>query len=137
LFLFCSKTTYTIDDVCLRVTEPLREKGVRMFMPEYNCLIVSPANFWGQDKARLVNMFLLEQLYSITFNIFTVIDNDVKCKYFLIYNSMSDLLCRIIISVIVILIITVYYIILQMLLVNTCKLIFVKLLYYLKSCNIL
>ena len=45
-----SDHTYSISDVCLHVSETVREKKVNGLLPEYNCLMLSLANFWNQDR---------------------------------------------------------------------------------------
>ena len=42
----------SISDVCLHVHETLKSKKVKGLVPEYNCLIVSPANLWGMDRTK-------------------------------------------------------------------------------------
>ena len=42
----------SISDVCLHIHETLKSKKVKGLVPEYNCLIVSPANLWGMDRAK-------------------------------------------------------------------------------------
>ena len=42
----------SISDVCLHVAETLKSKKVKGLVPEYNCLMVSPANLWGMDPSK-------------------------------------------------------------------------------------
>ncbi|KAK3733745.1 hypothetical protein RRG08_026859 [Elysia crispata] len=43
---------FALSDMCYRVSEPVETKHLKGLLPEYSCLIVSPANFWGQDVKR-------------------------------------------------------------------------------------
>ncbi|XP_041365861.1 sterol regulatory element-binding protein cleavage-activating protein-like isoform X2 [Gigantopelta aegis] len=40
---------YAVSDLCLRVSETLSWHKVKHFLPEYSCLILSPANIWQKD----------------------------------------------------------------------------------------
>ena len=57
LMIFCmccsnESVAMSISDVCLHVHETLKSKKVKGLVPEYNCLIVSPANLWGMDRTK-------------------------------------------------------------------------------------
>ncbi|XP_064598999.1 LOW QUALITY PROTEIN: sterol regulatory element-binding protein cleavage-activating protein-like [Liolophura sinensis] len=41
-------------DLCLRVGELVTHKKLRGILPEYNCLVVSPANFWHGDFKKFI-----------------------------------------------------------------------------------
>lgn len=45
----------SVADVCLRVSETVTSRRVKGILPEYACLEVSPANFWGRDKDRFMS----------------------------------------------------------------------------------
>ncbi|OWF39399.1 sterol regulatory element-binding protein cleavage-activating protein-like [Mizuhopecten yessoensis] len=45
----------SVADVCLRVSETVRSKQVKGILPEYACLEVSPANFWGRNRERFIS----------------------------------------------------------------------------------
>lgn len=38
-------------DLCLRVAEATPVNGLETLLPQYNCLFLSPARFWHQDKS--------------------------------------------------------------------------------------
>ncbi|KAH9496900.1 hypothetical protein Btru_010103 [Bulinus truncatus] len=39
----------SLADNCYRISEPLNANHLKGLLPEYSCLLVSPANFWNQD----------------------------------------------------------------------------------------
>ncbi|XP_069110525.1 sterol regulatory element-binding protein cleavage-activating protein-like [Argopecten irradians] len=45
----------SLADVCLRVSETVKSKKVKEILPEYACLEVSPANFWGRNKEKFMS----------------------------------------------------------------------------------
>lgn len=46
--------TISLADVCLRVAEVVGDNKDDGLLPEYNCLALSPARFWRQDKQRFL-----------------------------------------------------------------------------------
>ncbi|XP_052801573.1 sterol regulatory element-binding protein cleavage-activating protein-like [Mya arenaria] len=42
-------------DVCLRVFEPVRGKSAEKLLPEYACLVLSPANLWQRNLKRFLS----------------------------------------------------------------------------------
>lgn len=44
----------SVADVCLRVSEVVSDKKTDGLLPEYNCLSLSPARFWNQDKQQFL-----------------------------------------------------------------------------------
>ncbi|XP_060066336.1 sterol regulatory element-binding protein cleavage-activating protein-like [Ylistrum balloti] len=45
----------SLADVCLRVSETVSSRKVKEILPEYACLEVSPANFWGRNRERFIS----------------------------------------------------------------------------------
>lgn len=41
---------FTISDVCLRIAEPHSSVRGRQFLPQFDCLLLSPANLWQNQK---------------------------------------------------------------------------------------
>ncbi|KAK3101013.1 hypothetical protein FSP39_000257 [Pinctada imbricata] len=41
---------YSVSDICLRVSEVVLDREAKSLFPQYSCLIMSPANFWKNDK---------------------------------------------------------------------------------------
>ncbi|KAK0057373.1 sterol regulatory element-binding protein cleavage-activating protein-like isoform X1 [Biomphalaria pfeifferi] len=39
----------SIADNCYRISEPLKARHLQGLLPDYSCLLISPANFWNQD----------------------------------------------------------------------------------------
>lgn len=42
--------TLSLNDVCYRVSEPISREKLRHLVPSYNCLVVSPVNFWNNNR---------------------------------------------------------------------------------------
>jgi hypothetical protein len=57
-----------MSDICLRVSEVVGEKksidtdGLLPLLPEYNCLQLSPARLWYQDKQRYLSFHGFSQV---------------------------------------------------------------------------
>ncbi|KAL8598351.1 hypothetical protein ACOMHN_047672 [Nucella lapillus] len=43
---------HTLEDVCLRIAEPVAGGHVKNLLPQYSCFVVSPANLWFRDHKR-------------------------------------------------------------------------------------
>ncbi|XP_039279240.1 sterol regulatory element-binding protein cleavage-activating protein [Nilaparvata lugens] len=57
-------SSLTLSDVCFHV-ESARSKKDRLLLPEYGCLLLSPANFWRQDLHRFTgDTNLISTIYS-------------------------------------------------------------------------
>ena len=53
LFMYFDRDgVVTIEDVCLRVSEPVASGHVKSLLPQYSCFMVSPANLWFKDSKR-------------------------------------------------------------------------------------
>lgn len=46
--------TISMTDLCLRVAEATPVNGMETLLPQYNCLFLSPARFWHQDKSEFL-----------------------------------------------------------------------------------
>ena len=42
----------SLGDVCLHVYETVAQKKAKRLLPEYNCLVISPAHFWSNSRRR-------------------------------------------------------------------------------------
>jgi len=42
-------TEINLVNVCLRVSEPVKGKQLHKLLPEYSCLVISPANMWQKN----------------------------------------------------------------------------------------
>ena len=70
--------------MCLRVSEPLQARQADGLLPEYSCLILSPANFWRRDQKRsgqgTSNKFLDSQTGCTVYHSDTVLTHDLKAQ---------------------------------------------------------
>ncbi|XP_076472128.1 sterol regulatory element-binding protein cleavage-activating protein-like [Babylonia areolata] len=44
--------TQNLEELCLRISEPLATGHVKNLLPQYSCFVVSPANLWFRDHKR-------------------------------------------------------------------------------------
>lgn len=44
------KEKTTISDVCLRIAEPDSAVNGKQFLPQFDCLMLSPANLWQNQR---------------------------------------------------------------------------------------
>lgn len=56
------ETNVTLSDVCFHV-ENIKRPGNEVLFPEYNCLVLSPANFWRQNVHNFKKDNLLKTIF--------------------------------------------------------------------------
>lgn len=56
LYLLLSPSVRSLEEICLQVTDLLPNlKKLRGLLPEHGCLLLSPGNFWQNDRERFNN----------------------------------------------------------------------------------